>query len=571
MLEIKKLYCEPDLIEPILFEKGVNLILGETSDTSEKTNGVGKSLSIEFINFCLLKRFNESRVSKIPKESFPYSTNICLDFIINDKPITSKRSIEYQDQPILIIDGVTVKYESISDASQQLTNILFGTSSIDENPSFRAVIAPLMRDERSEFKSLIQCHDTVLNIPQDYTPHLYFLGINPVYYSDAKKIQNEIDNTTKAKSKIKKDVETLTGKSYKEANSDLNELNGQVAQIKTEVDNLENNKSFEIVREEILELESKLDIQRAKAGTLKSELSKIQLFKGDNYINESEVEELYNRFKNGLGELVKKELVEVTRFKRTIDDFQKSLLSERAKKINEELEETKKVILELDKVYKDKLTILDKEGVLKNLKVTISAYQKKLEEQSQLSAFILKFEDYTNQLKSFKQERNSTITLLDSLITQSKYKITALENKILEIHEYVMGNRRSSLKIEVTEKKEVVNYELRIHDDGSHSNEREKVFFYDLALLLTPELEKYHPGFLVHDNIFDVDQDTLIKSLNYLAESEAELSNKQYILTLNIDKLHDDEVTRLKLNIENFKRAAYTKNKRFLGKHYQEL
>jgi uncharacterized protein YydD (DUF2326 family) len=571
MIEIKKLYCEPDLIEPIEFQKGVNLILGETSEASEKTNGVGKSLSIEFINFCLLKRFNESRVRKIPKESFPYSTMICLDFIINGKPITSKRSIQNQDQPILIIDGNITQYESVSDATQQLTNILYGTTGSDEHPSFRAVMAPLIRDERSEFKSLVKCHDTMLNIPANYTPHLYFLGINPVHYSDAKKIQSEIDNTTKAKSKIKRDVESLTGKSYKEADSDLNELNGQVAQIKSEVDTLENSKSFEIVRDEIVELESKLDVQRAKGGALKSELSKILLFKGDNYIDESEVEMLYNRFKNGLGELVKKELVEVTNFKKTIDNFQKSLLNNRAKKINEDLEETKKIILELDKAYKDKLTILDKEGVLRNLKVTISAYQKKLEEQSQLSAFIDKFEDYTNQIKSFKQERSGTITLLDSLITQSKANITALENKILEIHEYVMGNRRSSLKIKVTEKKEVVNYELRIHDDGSHSNEREKVFFYDLAILLTTELEPFHPGFLVHDNIFDVDQDTLLKSLDYLANSEIDLMTKQYILTLNIDKLHEDDLETIKLNIEGLKRASFTKSCRFLKTHYQEL
>ena len=49
------------------------------------------------------------------------------------------------------------------------------------------------------------------------------------------------------------------------------------------------------------------------------------------------------------------------------------------------------------------------------------------------------------------------------------------------------------------------------------------------------------------------------------------LSNRQYILTLNSDKLHADEIDALKMNIDNYKRASFTKDKRFLKNHYQEL
>jgi uncharacterized protein YydD (DUF2326 family) len=109
---------------------------------------------------------------------------------------------------------------------------------------------------------------------------------------------------------------------------------------------------------------------------------------------------------------------------------------------------------------------------------------------------------------------------------------------------------------------------MRIADDGSHSIEREKVFIYDLALLLNEHTKKRHPGFLIHDNIFDVDQDTLTKSLRFL-EEKADFGYSQYILTINSDKLvpEDDEQG---IPFNTYVRAKFTKVNRFLKKAYQE-
>ena len=68
MLKIKCLYTIPEVIDPIPFSDGLNLVLGEKDDSSDKRNGVGKSLCIEFVNFALLKQKSHSRVALIPKE-----------------------------------------------------------------------------------------------------------------------------------------------------------------------------------------------------------------------------------------------------------------------------------------------------------------------------------------------------------------------------------------------------------------------------------------------------------------------------------------------------------------------
>ncbi len=571
MLKINRLYSEPSTITPITFTEGLNLILGEKDSTSNKTNGVGKSLCIEFINFCLLKDFSDSRVSKIPELSFSHETNICLDITIHQEKITIKRNINEQTKPTILRDGNKTQYSKLDDARKHLTNLLFNTSNTRPHPSFREMFDFLIRDERSEFKSLIHCYDTLNRQPLNYTPHLFLLNINTSFYKESQKLYTECESTKKAKAKLKKDVESLTGKNFKEANSELNELTAQVQKIKTEMDKLENTESFQIIKDDIIKLETQLSSEKNHAGVIQLELSKINLFQGDNYIDDKEISELYERFKAGLGSLIKREIEEVTNFKKKIDTFQKSLIDTRKIELEGKLDKINKSIKSLDYSYKEKLLIIDQKGVLKSLKTTITTYQNKLKSQAQLSSFIETYNEYEAEIKTKKQERTKKITLLDVAVTKANPIISSLEKMILKIHSYIMGNQRASFKIDINEKKEIVQYDLRIDDDGSHSNEREKVFIYDLALLLTPMISKFHPGLLVHDNIFDVDQDTLIKSLDFLGQNEEPLKNKQYILTLNSDKLHGDDLEGLKLDIQKHTRATFTKNNRFLKKNYQEI
>ena len=94
---------------------------------------------------------------------------------------------------------------------------------------------------------------------------------------------------------------------------------------------------------------------------------------------------------------------------------------------------------------------------------------------------------------------------------------------------------------------------------------------YDFALLINSETSQNHPGLLVHDNIFDVDQDTLIQSVNYIGENISLLNDKQYILTINSDKFSISDLDSLNLHLGDYSRAKFTKESRFLRKQYQEL
>ena len=571
MLRVRRLYSEPKTFDTIDFVDGINLVFGETTEGNDKTNGVGKSLSIEFLNYGLLKQHKDSRISRIPSIFFPTDVLICLDFLINSHSVTTKRSIKNNTSPELIVDGISTKFTSLKEANRALAKLLFESNDSINSPSFRSILGPLIRDERSEFKSIIKCFDTDKRIPSDYTPHLYFLNIDPVPYQEALRLNKEIKRIKAASKKIKENVFAVTGKDLLDAKAELNELTRQVKEIENELQRLENIKGYEIVKDEIIEIETKLEQARSQQAVLKSEISKINLFSGEKvYIDDQEVAELYNQFKDGLGDAISKELQEVIKFKQKIDDFQKTMMRNRYESINSKLQKVTKQISSLNKKYKNKISILDQDGLLKSLKQTIASYQRKSEERAELATLINKYSEYEREIKEKEKERKDNIYLLDSYLTNSKDIVNSLENTILDIHEFVAGNSSCSFEAKVKDNVEIVNLKLHIYDDGSHSNEREKVFLYDIALLLNSVIADRHPGLLIHDNIFDVDKDTLIKSLNYLHNNIETISQKQYILTINSDEFTSDDMDNLALNLEAFKRASFTKQERFLKVNYQE-
>ena len=128
-IRLNRLYSESNIFEEISFHDGVNIILGEKYDDSSvkgrKTNGVGKSMSIEFLDFGFLNDYEKSRIAKIPKEVFPLEENVILDLDIGDEAITIKRNRKQADQPVIIREGRTVSFDKLQDAREYLTGLIF--------------------------------------------------------------------------------------------------------------------------------------------------------------------------------------------------------------------------------------------------------------------------------------------------------------------------------------------------------------------------------------------------------------------------------------------------------------
>ena len=577
-IRLNRLYSENNVIEEIIFHDGVNIILGEKYDNSSvkgrKTNGVGKSMSIEFLDFCFLNDYDKSRIVKIPKEVFPLEENVILEFDIGLEAVTIKRNRKQADKPIIIREGKTVSFDKIQDARDYLAGIIFSKLNGKKVPSFRNLFSILMRDERSEFTDIIKCHDLTKKIPDDLSAHLYLLGFSLETYKNTIETIKEIEAVSTVLTKEKKELTQDGKKKISDVRAELNALEDELQKLDDAIESFKTNESFDSMEADLIELEDLLDQLRKRQKALRYDYEKIRKMPKPEQIDDREIELVYNQFKSELGNAIVKSLNEVVGFKNKIEEFQRTLVNQKAKELEVQLKNISEQIRVLDDEYSEKLKIIDKKGVLKNLKVSLKIYEAKKEVTSHTKFLFEQYEKNEKKKRILNLQKTQQLMEIDDEIEQSKKNIDAFTDTILQIHEFIMGNKECSFSIQTIDKarrKTPVELILRIYDDGSHSVDRTKVFIYDMALLFNQYTRDRHPLFLVHDNIFDVDQDTLVQCLNYLYKQEEQYQDFQYILTLNRDKIESEEQRKLiQMNIDEHQVAIFTKEKKFLRQNYQE-
>lgn len=577
-IRLNRLYSENNIFEEITFHDGVNIILGEKYDDrsvkGRKTNGVGKSMSIEFLDFCFLNDYEKSRIVKIPKEVFPVEENVILDLDIGQETVTIKRNRKQADKPILIREGKTVSFDKIQDARDYLTGIIFSKLNGKKVPSFRNLFSILMRDERSEFTDIIKCHDLTKKIPDDLSAHLYLLGFSLEAYKNTIETIREIETVSTVLTKEKKELTQDGKKKISDVRAELNALEDELQKLEDAIESFKTNESFNAMEADLIELEDLLDQLRKRQKALRYDYEKIRKMPKPEQIDDREIELVYNQFKNDLGNAIVKSLNEVVGFKNKIEEFQRMLVNQKAKELESQLKNIAEQIRILDDEYSEKLKVIDKKGILKNLKVSLKIYEAKKEATSNTKFLFEQYQKNEKKKRMLNLQKTQQLMEIDDEIEQNKKIIDDFTDTILQIHEFIMGNKECSFSIQTIDKarrKTPVELTLRIYDDGSHSVDRTKVFIYDMALLFNQYTRDRHPLFLVHDNIFDVDQDTLVQCLNYLYKQEEQYQDFQYILTLNRDKIESEEQRKLiQMNIDEHQVAVFTKKKKFLGRDYQE-
>lgn len=568
MLKLRRLYANPGIFDPIIFLPGVNLILGEPSEGSAKTNGVGKSIAIEFLNFALLSKYSDSRVKRVPKEVCPLDVEICVDLSIADQEVTIRRSRSEESKPTIVLDGRSHSFTKLDDAHTFLGSLCFEGSGA-AHPSFRSMLSVLIRDERSEFKSIINGYDTSIKAADDYAPHLYLLGVEIGLYRKVKALQKQISDLQQKKTEFEKSVMLLRQKKIEDARADLNELDAEVELIQRDIDNLENAASYDSLEAEMQKLDELISEKRRQSAVLLDGLSRLEPIEVEKVeISTAELAEYYNDLRAGLGDLIRRSFEELVDFKSKVYRFQDEVLRDRRIDLERKLAATKAELRSLDSEYKAKLRLLDQGGALKALKQTFATYKEKSDQLADLRGFINGYDETTSFRREKLLEKDTEVQRLQVSIDQAAQIKNSFEGTILAIHSVVMGNRQAAFHIETVSRAQVVDITLRIDSDGSHSVEREKTFIYDFSLLVNEMTSRRHLGFLIHDNIFDVDADTLRRSLSFISD-QAELLEGQYILTLNSDRATADAPAAIQA-LEDCVRARFTKQSRFLKRKYQE-
>lgn len=369
---LEKLSSENGVFDEIIFHDGINLILGEKYDDSSikgrKTNGVGKSMCIEFIDFTFLCDYSKSRIAKIPKEVLPEEEDIILELTIGEESVTIKRNRKNQEKPIFYHENKRVQFNKLADAREYLRELIFGELTGKNIPSVRNLLSILIRDEKSEFSDILKCHDLTRRIPDDLTVHLYMLDISLDNYKKVLDTIREVDKTTTALNKIKKELTDNGSKKISDVKAELNELDGELVQLEEAIETFKTNDAFSSIETELVEIENQLDQLRGHQKILKLEYDKIRSLPKPEQVDDTEIELVYNQFKENLGNTVVKSLNEVVGFKNKVEQFQRVLINQKARELEKQIADISGKIRNLDDQYARKIQIDGKKRCAKKFK-----------------------------------------------------------------------------------------------------------------------------------------------------------------------------------------------------------
>ncbi len=586
MIELKKLYLESQsgkaTFQDIEFHSGLNIILGEESrdnyDKNQqfKTNGVGKSLIVEVIDYCLLADLKTSRLNKLPIDLLDDRDLFCLDLVSirSDKTtnITIKRNrLHSGSQVFITTDGDEVEYSDLTDARLYLEQF-FVLKLTPDAPSLRSILSIIIRKEDTLYGDIFytDSESKRYNYSDLIKPHMYLFDVNLELIKQVKITKNELKETKKLITAVRKDFK-LMNVTEKDVKSHINDLQDKISNFNTAITTLEPSDAIEQKKIELASLQDELRQLTTDKTSKEMFLKKINSLPKAKKVDTEQVRFVYNSYKQGLGDLVAGSFDEVVQFRREIEQYQEQLSVDKQKEIGGEIQQLNAKIRDLRLRVSDIYKIFNVTEKVDDLTKAIEIQQSSKRDLDLLST---KY-GFFNEKKALKQELERKLIdvfdALDANIFELQKTVNSFEDDLKQLHEAVAGNKKCQFEIIVNKDNDkYIQANYRIDLDGSAGINRLATFMYDFLLMTNRRTSVRHPGFLIHDNIFPLtSRDDMVKSLNYVYESES-LSAFQYIVTLNKDEF-ESRINDLAFGYKDKTIKVLTRQNKLLGKDYSEI
>ncbi len=591
-IELQELYWEPNNfsekeIQSVVFEKGINFIIGEKSEDSDgeqeenKMNSVGKTLIIEAINFCLFKDRQHSRIPKIPdideegKSLMKDEVYTCLRFIIKnentEKEVIIKRRVR-SEKIIMIVNDQEESFDSDDTAKSYLDYLIFGEE-LEKRPTLRRLLSILIREEKTMYDDILRPYkhserETFVDLIK---PHLYLLGLDLTLLEDIKIIIKDAKLVQKAITSLNKDIANL-GIPKKDLKAHINNLEDQVEKLELALKNLRPSEGNTQLLNDKNELEEALAKIVKEIAAKEHSAHRIKSLPRLQRVNTLQVKKIFDKYQQGLGDVVKRSFDEVVKFKESVEGFQKKLMYQKLDELQDEIRElqTQKEIFDkkLEEIY---LGLGAKEKIM-----DLAEFARIQKQKNDEFVFLKSKYDALLEKDSEKQKlatkKHEYLEKYDVELFKFKKVISEFEDDLKKMHKYIAGNKNCSFEVSVDfDSEEFIDINYRINLDGGASSDRIQTFIYDVLLMLNKHTRIRHLGFLIHDNIFaSAGRDDMVKSLNYLEEQSRLGEDYQYIVTINTDEF-ESVASKFNFEYKNKIRAKLTRQSPYLGVKYRQL
>jgi uncharacterized protein YydD (DUF2326 family) len=525
-MRLIKLYSNHETFNTVNFnETGLTLIIGSKTNQGSTYNGVGKSLIVELLHFCLGSNKNNEFEKKIPQWEFS------LDFTINNERHVVSRNTSTQG--VVYLDHVEIKLAALNSwFEDRLFSIPDGIPGL----TYRSLMPKFLR---RGLKQYVDPRDT-----SDYSEYdmlvrnAFLLGIDVELISKKAAIRSEITKLKTLRQNFRDDP------LLKEFYSGGRDADILLSYIDHKVQELGKKKDDFVVAENFYDLQKNADIL---ATSIEQEKNLIFLWRSavDNIsasmkeqpdISLTRVNDLYGDLLNNFKETALKRLDEVT-------NFHKRMLENRIARLSSEKLRLIDLIHKAELALRKKQTNLDSELRTLSHSQALDQYTALVSEISDLTAQAQKVRDYkaidleySNQAADLDVELGEEVKKTNNYLEDTKSfrekNFSVFKSFVSEFY----PNSPAGISFHNNEgnNQKRFDFDIKVENDSSDGINEVRIFCYDLTLLALRQNHKI--DFIFHDGRLFANMDVRQRAKVFtLADRVVGSLGAQYIATLNPD------------------------------------
>jgi uncharacterized protein YydD (DUF2326 family) len=541
-MRLISLTSNKESFKPVHFknEIGLNFIVATQNnseinlkDKDSTYNGVGKSLIIALIHFCLGSNKKDSFKNDLPDWSFK------LTFKIENEPYVCERKTN--NQGIIILNDKEI---TVAKFNKKFGDLLFEIPEEVSQLSFRSLMPFFIRPKKASY-NYFNNPNAVKNDFQILITNSLLLGLNVLLVEEKFKLRKEKERIKNLVKELNDDVllkeffnqkkdAALEGQQVKE---DISKLQNDLANFEVAEDYYEVNSEANLLKNELDKINNKIvllqnqvrsiddtrkitpDLKRENIESIYKEASII--IKNDALKTLSELESFYEHLSK-------------SREKRLLD--QKNTLQEEIKNLNKNIE-VKSNDLDNKLKYLNAKQALD---VFVNLNNKLSDLKSKEANIIKYNELIESYNKSKIQTeKSFIESTEKTNVYLDD----AKELIKETTDYFRSLSKCFYPNSAAGITIynNSGDNQKRFDIDAKIDADASDGINNIKLFCYDLTILIKGYSHKIN--FVFHDSrLLDGVDSRKTAELFKILDERIKKEKKQYILSLNQNQL--DEIQK---------------------------
>lgn len=537
-MRLIKVYSNKKSFKTVKFNRsGLNFIVAKQKNPGESENGktyngVGKSLLVRIIHFCLGAKEKDYKqfCEKLPGWEF------ILDFEIGSNIYTARRLTDEPKRILLDNEGLTV-----SKFNKTIQSLCFNIPNDISFLSFRSLIPFFLRPKKESYVSYYKPGKT----GSEYQAMLYnafMLGLDVDLAEKKYKIRKEQDRIKKLEKNFKEDSllkDFFTGN--RDVDLTLVDLEERIKRLDDDLKNFKVAEDYNDVQLEADKVEKELFKLSNSVILLQNNIENITkslTFSPD--MNKEKIKNIYSESKIHFPENVSKTLEDLENFYEKLISNRKRRLLEQQNKLKFEQRNKK---TEVERLQKELDKLMKYLGDHQALDLFVSLSNKSAELKAERDS-LKKYQELQSEYKTRERQTEKDLLELtedtDTFLKEIKSNTEELRNYFRSLSKIFYPESVAGLTIENNDGNNGLRYNIdaKIESDASDGINNVKIFCYDLTILFKGHNHKIN--FIFHDSrLFDGTDPRQKRDMFNIIYQKFAGTGKQYIATVNQNQLDE--------------------------------